>query len=512
LTTPSTPIQPRQVPEVPGTSIVAASQVNTVTVTVTGNVTGNVIPPSAQQPVRERIYVGVDIGYRHHVACAIPFSMFNVHKYGKDQWKRAKVIKFPTDANGFNDFLQHLSGFSQNPQDFLVLMEPTGGYYAMAVMMFLLNQGYAVMQVENITVKDYREKIFGSQAKTDVIDARVMARMGFLNEFIGEEFSIQPVRMENPDESALRVTCSDLVKLEKEITRRKNQLQQVLALTFPELKSFFTSGTASPTARLLLNKYPTPRLLSQATPKEVTELLSSAKAYRHAKRAAELIALAERSVGVPSMALNQWRQSWILRQLNVLVEARDELMQQIEQAISLHPYTPIIESLPVKSPIWTAKLIAVIGNVDRFTNYAEFRSYMGWSPKQSQSGTSVHSSSLANEGVRMSRNVLGQMSVVLLAPNVRTNPFREYYQRMVVRGVPGGKALGHLAGKLSTVLCQMLKTNTPYDENKHRKALKLPVASVQTTLSSIDVTDEIEEITSEIDSQEDLPLEGITDA
>ena len=47
---------------------------------------------------------------------------------------------------------------------------------------FLLGKGYRVLQVENRAVNDYREKIFGSETKTDDADARLMARMGFLHE------------------------------------------------------------------------------------------------------------------------------------------------------------------------------------------------------------------------------------------------------------------------------------------------------------------------------------------
>jgi len=42
----------------------------------------------------------------------------------------------------------------------------------------------------------------------------------------------------NPAAAALRGMVHDLAKLQKEITRRRNQLQQMAALTFPELKTF----------------------------------------------------------------------------------------------------------------------------------------------------------------------------------------------------------------------------------------------------------------------------------
>src|SRR6266540_1885875 len=106
-----------------------------------------------------------------------------------------------------------------NPRDFLILLEPTGSY-GLTVLLYLLGKGYRVLQVENRAVKDYREKIFGSETKTDDTDARLMARMGFLHELVGAEFSIQPVLLMNPDAGALRGMVHDLTKLQKEITRR----------------------------------------------------------------------------------------------------------------------------------------------------------------------------------------------------------------------------------------------------------------------------------------------------
>src|SRR5271157_1882240 len=218
----------------------------------------------------------------------------------------------------------------------------------MTLLIYLISQGYKVMQVENKAVKDYREKIFGSETKTDDTDARLMARMGFLHQVVGEEFSIQPVYLTNPDDAALKVMVRDVLKLQKEITRRRNQLQQVVAVTFPELKSFFVNGTAAKTVRLLLERWPTPQELAAADPADVTMLLSDAHAWTHAKRTEELMALAKSSVGAKMMVHHQWRQGWIIKQLPVLEKAREELVAQLQQIIAHHPYTPIIESLPTK--------------------------------------------------------------------------------------------------------------------------------------------------------------------
>ncbi len=445
----------------------------------------------------ERIYVGIDIGYREHVAAAIPISKFKPdYQQGKtghqqDKWRSAKTIHFSSDMTGFKRLRSYLDRFSTHNRDFLIILEPTGGFYALNVLMYLLNEGYTVFQVENRAVKDYREKTFGSETKTDDTDVRLMARMGFLHEVVGEEFSIQPVHLANPDYAAVRDMVHDYVKLRKEITRRLNQLQRVAALTFPELKTFFKSSTSAPSARRLLDRFPTTKQLAEASTDEITNLLKEAGAYSHAKRAQELQELARASAGLSVMTHHHWRQGWLIKQLDVLEPALADLLERMRQAVSEHPYTPIIESLPVKSPIWTATLIAVIVDIDRFKGYAEFKAYIGWYPRVAQSGSSVNFSGLGRKGVRLSRNVLGQRAAILLAPTVPSTPFREFYNRLVARGVKGATAKGHMAGKLSVVLYQMLKTKTLYDANQHRRAMGFPVPAEEASAASVEAPIEL---------------------
>src|SRR5438876_7773113 len=54
-------------------------------------------PERAALAPKERIYVGLDIGYREHVAAASPLSVFNVGR-SPDGWKRVKPIHFDSDS------------------------------------------------------------------------------------------------------------------------------------------------------------------------------------------------------------------------------------------------------------------------------------------------------------------------------------------------------------------------------------------------------------------------------
>ena len=450
----------------------------------------------------ERIYVGLDIGYREHVAAASPLAVFNVGR-NPDAWKRVKPIHFASDAIGLGRFQRYLDRHSPHPGDFLILLEPTGSY-GLTALLYLLGKGYRVLQVDNRAVKDYREKIFGSETKTDDTDARLMARMGFLHELVGEEFSIQPVLLMNSDASALRGMVHDLAKLQKEITRRRNQLQQLAAVTFPELKTFFKGSTAAPAARALLEHFASPQHLAAAPTEHVADVLRSAHAYSHAARAAELQAMARTTSGVPTLTHHQWRQGWLIKQLELLENARQDLVDQVAHATATHPYARIIESLPVKSPIWTATLIGAIGDVGRFTTVSQFKAYLGWFPQLSRSGSSTDSSELAKRGVRPARNVLGQMTVIMLSSTIRSNPFRDVYQRLTTRGMRPAAALGHVAGKLSVVLYGMLKTMTPYDERKHREQLGLLTAAEQPSSTPVEVALELVDL---VDQQADLAEE-----
>jgi hypothetical protein len=159
--------------------------------------------PEQPSITRERVYVGIDVGYRQHVAAASPLSVFNAQR-NPNGWRRVKTVRFGSDATGFAQLQRYLDKPSTATTDFLVLLEPTGGYYALALILYLLGKGYRVVQVENRAVKDYREKVFASETKADEMDARLMARMGFLHELVGEEFSIRPVHLTNPDAAALK--------------------------------------------------------------------------------------------------------------------------------------------------------------------------------------------------------------------------------------------------------------------------------------------------------------------
>lgn len=135
-----------------------------------------------------------------------------------------------------------------------------------------------------------------------------------------------------------------------------------------------------------------------------------------------------------------------------------------------HPYTELLYSLPVMSNGWACTLIGVIGDIERFSTFKEFKKYLGVSAENKQSGTSVKGTHQTNSGVRDSRRVLFQMALVLITQTSGPNVFSAYYERLVNRQMPKRKAIGHMCGKVAKIIYRILKTGTPYDPRKHAAA------------------------------------------
>ncbi len=124
-----------------------------------------------------QFYVGIDIGASFHVASCIKFDAFLDPK--GIAWKRTKTMKFNSDSTGIAEFLKALKQiedqFNITRDDFLILLEPTGGHYSYLVQQVLLNEGYQLFQVENKAVGEFRKNNLGISEKSDSMDAKVMS-------------------------------------------------------------------------------------------------------------------------------------------------------------------------------------------------------------------------------------------------------------------------------------------------------------------------------------------------
>jgi hypothetical protein len=82
------------------------------------------------QELAARNYLGLDVGYKEHVATVVSLETFIC---GGEKWKRARCLHFPSTRAGLDKFQRYLDSYSADPQTFLGICEPTGGCYGATV-------------------------------------------------------------------------------------------------------------------------------------------------------------------------------------------------------------------------------------------------------------------------------------------------------------------------------------------------------------------------------------------
>jgi len=403
------------------------------------------------------------------MAAAIPKARMD-----EESWQRAGVRRFPTSAAGFAELTAWLESFGVNRTAVVVGCEPTGGWYARTVVNWLERRGYEVKWLHNWALRERRQLLIGKQAKTDALDARLIARLLFEREHHGLRRAF--LHTPPPPAEALRLLLRNRLKLVNLRSRYRVQLTAVDDVLFPELKEFFHPATGA-SARLLLEHWPTPARLARARRTTVWKVVvSQGKHHRLAARLDQLLTNAATSAGlVDGTEPLQHLQGWLLKQLRLVDQEIAGAEAAIQAALEVWPVQDrqVLASLPGMSPLRQAVLLAAIGDVSNFRNDRQLRKMLGWYPEVSESGTSTSRHWLGRSGNRMARRELWLWSMQVVSHQFPANPFQAYYRRLRERAMPGKVAIGHVAGKLASVVYFCLRHHEPYDPGRHLKTLGL---------------------------------------
>jgi transposase len=224
-----------------------------------------------------------------------------------------------------------------------------------------------------------------------------------------------------------------------------------------------------------LEHFPTPADLAVAPREDIREVIyRQAKAMRLVEAADRLQTLAARSAGLVEGIEEIVRtQRHVLRELNVLDEELRIADAAIAEALESWPprQRAILDSLPGMSVQRQAVLLSAIGDLGTFRTDRELRKLLGWYPETLESGSSVSKHRLGLSGNRLARRELWLWSMSIVAPRFPANPFKDYYARLRARNLAGHVAIGHVAGKLISVLFYCMRNGEPYDPVRHARDL-----------------------------------------
>jgi transposase len=406
----------------------------------------------------ESIYVGVDVGKSEHVAGFVSNTLLQRH----ERFEGCPVLKFANTREGFRQLIDRIMDFVAIEQCF-VLLEKTGHYHK-ALVDYLLELDISVYIM-------HVQKRPRSLLKSDKRDA-----LGLANHLYNQlEKGIQVAdrtqlarRALPPTDAAARLKGSvgHRHELVHESTRRKNKLIALCDQIFPEFTQVF-SDPNSPTALTIRDQFPTAEAIATATLDE----LCAAKGPKRPSRIdmARLQGLATQTIGVKDpgrLAALVFEQEQLVQELRLLHAHLDQIDDQITHILEHAREGRILLSIPGIGAYSAAAILAAIGNVDNFTNAAALKSYFGWAPKVTQSGTTVNTATLTRGGERTMKEV---MYLVAIRSVREHGQWTDLYQRLVQRKCDYDekqrafrgkmKVIGRIAGQITAMIYAFLKAD-----------------------------------------------------
>jgi hypothetical protein len=299
---------------------------------------------------------------------------------------------------------------------------------------------------------------------------------------VGEEFTVRPLELADPDDAHLLALCRDSWKLNTMITRARNQFTQLMAVTFPELKTFFVSNVSTIVPVSLIAAYPTPALLAEAPGEEVYSVLWHAAGYQHARRVAELQALAGDSSGLLPDPGRAWRIEWLTRFLLTNFQYHASLDKRIKGQVEQRDGYQLIVNVPYSGPATLGVILAVSGNVTRFSAYRKYVAYTGYFAGLEKSQT-IDRTRMSKRGNRNLKRALFQIAAPLVWFDKGENPYKTLFEHKMAEGRAWYQAMPFVCAALARHIYHCLKLNDPYDVEKAFQGSFLAPASEEEQLS-----------------------------
>jgi transposase len=395
-------------------------------------------------------FAGIDWADAEHEICLL-----------NERGKEAESFTVPHSAAGFSELRSRLLKHAGSPEQVACVIETTHGL----LIAFLLESGFPVYPV-NPKMVDGRRKPSG--AKTDPIDARLLAKIGFSD--------LDELRRLQPDSEIIRelkVLTQDQDRLVLHKTRLNNQLTAALKEYYPAALSLFYS-VDQPVTLAFLQAYPT---LEKARTAKVDELYAFyRKHYTGATRAGaeELYAKIHQVWPAGDPAVVRARERYVIslcRQLEVVLADVNAYDKAIRELFRTHPDHLIFASLPCGGPRLAVRLLAGWGDDrSRFQSAASVQALAGTCAVARKSGKRLNRPKRRRACLKWLQRAL-QLFAFQTSLNIAW--CREYYEKKRAEGKGHHEALRCLANIWVRIIHAMWLKHETYSEVTFLQAQKL---------------------------------------
>jgi transposase len=374
----------------------------------------------------------------------------------------SKVLKFHTDPAQIERVLGSARAGSSDDIRLMAILEATGmAWYSVGV--YLEQQGVEVYRVNGQQVADLR-RIYKRHAKSDRIDARVLARLPLLcPERLHRCFFPSGLQM------TLQRACREVFRLTNQITASKNRLLATDQFAWLGLADILLPYEAA--AFWIREHWYDPWRVYEAGEAAIAQAWSEVSPQQPADTTwiAPLIRQAERVItlyGDPERIDYAHLQTSLQREQARIRDAQTQLHQLRLKTVrpvyrQLHPQA-YLESLRGVGQDSAAVYIAFIGDILRFPSLHDFRGWSGLIPFSRQSGDAQA------QGLRITKAgpdlikataVLNAQVARLWDPQIAAI----YYTQMVERGKHHLQALCACATHLLDRVYVVLREDRPYE-------------------------------------------------
>jgi Transposase/Transposase IS116/IS110/IS902 family len=407
-------------------------------------------------------FVGIDWSQRHHDCVVLDQDGRRIGRIrvahsaeGIAQlcaWLRAQACQ--ASATGPEEA-------SADPEQLFCVLETSHGLLITA----LLDAGFPVYPVNPKTVDHARG---AAGAKTDEIDAHLLAKHGFAN-----RWELRRLAPDRPLVAELKALTRDQDLLVHEQTRLVNRLIAALRTYYPVALELF-DRLHQPSALAFLARYPTPEQARRAPRLELAAFVHEQPHFPQPERTVErLWRLLQASplVAEPVTTRTKARLVAVLvRQLQALHDDTAAYDQEIMRLFRTHPDSALFSSLPScggKAKRLAPRLLAEIGDDRaRYEQRAGLQALAGTAPRPRSSGM-VATAQKRRAGVRPLRNVLHQFARC----SIREEEWAAaYYQKKRREGKRHHAAVRALANVWTRIISAMWQSQTRYDVATFRAA------------------------------------------
>jgi transposase len=405
---------------------------------------------------RHKVYIGIDIHRREHTVAIMPATFLHNSKV---TWKEPEFFNIKNNLTDFQHLDSAIREHILNPNEAVIAVDHTGGHYCEPLVYFLQSKGYSVFHLEPKAVKAARERLLDEQSKSDNIDAAGAAYLLYLRDVHGLSFRISVVMPElGSQATVLHHLIIQRQQYNKQATQLTNRLHHFLLAVFPEAETKYFRKLVRITSH-----YPTPEdILGSQGLRDVK--------YMSKKDKEIITALAAQTVGVPGGLYRELIRD-LSRQRKEAIARRQAIGDLIEKEVATHPYGPTLLSLPYFGPTAAATVVAVVKDINRWSNKKKLKKALGVYSTLKQSGTGAGKGKMGKEGSRHGRRALFQVVFRCIQYRTSDNDFKDYYSRQVALGKPRFKAVVSTMGKLAEVIYHCLSTGEFY---KYQGKYRLP--------------------------------------